>query len=133
MAIGQHSISEVVYRIIIYNLILWFTIGNVSPKCLSFSALSTGGEYKHQLSSNEMPIHSHGIRLMAKGYGGWAEYTTNEHGVMIDYTSSNYVCPNEKMHASVTSGFTYSNISGGDLSHNNIQPYITTYFWRRTS
>lgn len=70
---------------------------------------------------------------MAKGYGGWAEYTTNEYGVMIDYTSSNYVRPNEKMHASVTSGFTYSNISGGDLSHNNIQPYITTYFWRRTS
>lgn len=32
----------------------------------------------------------------------------------------------------IQSGFGTSNI-GGDQSHNNVQPYIVVYFWRRTA
>ena len=71
----------------------------------------TGGAKTHTLSVSEMPAHTH----------TYNEPTTidNKQGG----GDSNYVSK-----ASVSSGST-----GGGSAHNNVQPYIVVYFWKRTA
>ena len=71
----------------------------------------TGGSKTHTLSVSEMPAHTH----------TYNEPTTidNKQGG----GDSNYVSK-----ASVSSGST-----GGGSAHNNVQPYIVVYFWKRTA
>lgn len=99
---------------------------------MSFTADSSGGEYKHKLLEIEMPRHHHSVRLMVKGYAGWEERTIDSFGVMIDRSTKNYVTPNEKVNATDASAFVYTGWAGDSVHHNNVQPYITTFFWRRT-
>lgn len=82
----------------------------------------TGGEYKHKLTTDEIPSHSHGIGnyvLAFCGSGGkWSPSFT------ATGSASN----------TNSTGVNSTNKSGGnDGYHNNVQPYITVYFWRRTS
>ena len=105
--------------------------GNDGSTSMSFTTDSSGGEYKHKLLEIEIPKHHHSVRLMVKGYPGWEERTADSYGVMIDYQSSNYVTPNEKVHATDASAFVYTGWAGDNVHHNNVQPYIVTYFWRR--
>lgn len=98
---------------------------------MSFTTDSSGGEYKHKLLEIEMPKHHHSVRLMVKGYPGWEERTADSYGVMIDHQSSNYVTPNEKVHATDASAFVYTGWAGDNVHHNNVQPYITVFFWKR--
>lgn len=84
---------------------------------MSFTTNSTGGEYKHKLTIDEMPSHYH--KLYARGGS-----TTQ--------TSSPFAANKPITQGSNAYGFNVSN-AGGDASHNNIQPYITVYFWRRTA
>lgn len=99
---------------------------------MSFTTDSSGGEYKHQLQEVEMPKHHHSESLMVKGYPGWNAQTVNQYGVMIDYTTKNYVTPKEEVYAASVSAFTYTGWAGDSVHHNNVQPYIVTFFWRRT-
>lgn len=86
-------------------------------KCMSFTANNTGGEYKHKLNVAEMPSHGH--KLYARG-GQTAQ------------TSSPFADNKPITQGSNSYGFNVSS-TGGDQSHNNIQPYIVIYFWRRTA
>lgn len=99
---------------------------------MSFATNSSGGEYKHKLLEIEMPKHHHSVRLMVKGYAGWEERTTDSYGVMIDSSTKNYVTPKEKVNATDVSAFVYTGWAGDNVHHNNVQPYIVTFFWRRT-
>ncbi len=72
----------------------------------------TGGAKTHTLVQDEMPSHIHSI-----GYGGSASTVANVAGSYTVRTSS-----------SGNSGST-----GGDGAHNNLQPYITVYMWKRTA
>ena len=103
-----------------------------TSKCMSFTTDSSGGEYKHKLLEIEIPKHHHSESLMVKGYPEWPVQTTDWYGVMIDYSTKNYVAPNQEVHATSTSAFTYTGWAGDNVHHNNVQPYIVTYFWRRT-
>lgn len=105
--------------------------GNDGSTSMSFTTDSSGGEYKHKLLEIEMPKHHHSVRLMVKGYHGWEERTADSYGVMIDYQSSNYVTPNEKVNATDASAFVYTDWAGDNVHHNNVQPYITVFFWKR--
>ena len=98
---------------------------------MSFATNNTGGEYRHSLSEDEMPQHVHYEYIMVKGYEGWPDVDVNQYGVMIDWESSNYVLPNQKVKATFTNGFIATGRAGESVHHNNIQPYIVTYFWRR--
>lgn len=76
-----------------------------------FEANTTGGEYNHKLTVAEMPSHSHGQLQFhwAAGSNGGGCYVGKG-------TGSDISAP-----------------TGGSESHNNIQPYIVTYMWKRIS
>lgn len=74
----------------------------------------TGGAKTHTLTVDEMPAHTHSITRENNTGGG------------VDTIKSNTdaVTPNE----SSTSGS-----AGGGGAHNNLQPYIVCYMWKRTA
>ena len=77
----------------------------------------TGGEKTHTLTVDEMPSHTHEL-FMRNGsvvndyygdpQGGTGADATYRQSAYIDYT-------------------------GGGQAHNNLQPYITCYIWKRTA
>ncbi len=86
--------------------------GNDGTISKSFEVSSTGGEYNHTLTINEMPAHSH---LFAAVF-----YTPG-----VGNLSSG---------GDLTRGDgRYTGDTGGSQAHNNIQPYITVYMWKRVS
>lgn len=89
---------------------------------MSFTTNSTGGEYKHKLTIDEMPSHSHAVFI---------QNTTNN--PQTDAPKWSIALPNSwKQYTSDTRLFgPNTKKQGGDASHNNIQPYITVYFWKR--
>ena len=81
------------------------------------TAGETGGEKTHILTVAEMPTHKHKF-----GYtGGNTDATGSPYSVgkAIGHDPSN-------VYSETTS-------TGGDGSHNNLQPYIVVYFWKRTA
>lgn len=77
------------------------------------TAGATGGEYKHKLSIDELPSHTHGLTHRNKpnyrGSNSW------------DYGAGN----TESSHTTTS--------TGGDSAHNNIQPSVAYYCYKRTS
>ncbi len=74
----------------------------------------TGGEKTHTLTIAEMPSHTH--RLNRGNYGNArAEEVSYSNGNSTQWTS----VPVES--------------TGGGQAHNNLQPYITCYMWKRTA
>ena len=72
-----------------------------------------GGEKSHTLNIYEIPSHSHGILMTQQaGHTAWGSTTTFSGGES-DY-NANYCAPR-----------------GGNQSHNNLQPYIVCYMWKR--
>ena len=94
--------------------------GNDGSTSMTFTASNTGGEYTHKLTVNEMPSHKHGTPLNEY----YASITNTNTGFGASKVSNPMI--------GTQSGFGTSNV-GGDQSHNNIQPYIVVYFWRRTA
>ena len=70
----------------------------------------TGGDETHTLSIAELPAHTHTVAPAITGDGG----AIGSSGVRV------------------TSGTTTSSSTGSGAAHNNIQPYITVYMWKRT-
>ena len=82
----------------------------------------TGGEKTHTLTIEEMPAHTHDIKMrrhtdyskvfLSDYYGDPAGGT----GFQMDIQMGMYVP-----------------YTGGGQAHNNLQPYITCYIWKRTT
>ncbi|MGZ0065919.1 phage baseplate protein [Thomasclavelia ramosa] len=77
----------------------------------------TGGEKEHTLTVVEMPSHTH------------AQYVTSDNqaggGIRVDYTKDGTSLPYLQ---GIDTGS-----SGENQPHNNLQPYITCYMWKRTA
>jgi hypothetical protein len=71
----------------------------------------TGGAETHTMSVAEMPAHTHSIEPGITGDGG----ATGSAGVRVTHSANN------------------TSSTGGGGAHNNIQPYITVYMWKRTA
>lgn len=78
----------------------------------------TGGEKTHTLTTSEMPAHTHPIdevaNVIAAAPGNTSVQGTNE-------APSTVVPPGA------------GGSTGGGAAHNNLQPYIVAYIWRRTA
>lgn len=89
------------------------------------TAEKTGGEKTHTLTTTEMPSHTHStlpmaaqrghvtLTFAATGFGG----SGSAAGYLISDGNSDYP----------------SSSAGSGEAHNNIQPYITCYMWKRTA
>ena len=77
---------------------------------------ATGGAETHTLSENEMPSHSHTVTFPRQNTsgGGGPVHPCMDNG---------------------TGGPVYPTVSsaGGGAAHNNLQPYIVVYMWKRTA
>lgn len=89
---------------------------------MSFTANSTGGEYKHKLTVTEIANHTHGFNTWVVHDEGWHDVLEG-----VAWTVNKFSTP------LVNSNNLNTNSSGGSTAHNNIQPYTTVYFWRRKS
>lgn len=108
----------------------------------SFNAVEkTGGEKTHTLTESEMPKHAHTgtnvalSKYNASGLGGitlvekltlTADYTSVDGGEVDNYATA------AKQEPLVTLTDRYGIPKGGDEAHNNLQPYITCYMFKRT-
>ena len=81
------------------------------------TAEKTGGEKTHKLTASEMPKHAHST--VAENYSLGLRNTLGSAGTSMGVFYGN------SGHATGS--------SGSDQSHNNMQPYITVYRWRRTA
>ncbi len=77
-----------------------------------------GGEKTHTLTIAEMPSQSYGIDASTSLYSGGVALSFALGGAVTnpDYGEGNVV-----------------QTKGGDDPHNNLQPYITCYMWKRTA
>lgn len=92
------------------------TLVGVDTNQTEFNSVEkTGGTKTHTLTVDEMPSHSHKL-----GYSdnNWKINNSDlaRQKIFINYDSN--------MQTSET---------GGNQPHNNLQPYITVYFWKRTA
>ena len=89
------------------------------------TVMKTGGEKTHKLTVNEMPSHNHqyeditGNRSL-NGQFGRSGY----------YESESYMGVTNSVIAYADADFRMTYV-GGSESHNNLQPYITVYMWKR--
>ena len=77
------------------------------------TAEETGGEKTHTLTTTEMTSHNHTSKGWAAVTDGSGSYVTlGGSGSSTDYSTNN---------------------RGGGGAHNNLQPYITCYMYKRTA
>lgn len=88
--------------------------GDDGTNTQEFKVNDTGGEYKHKLVIDEIPSHAH------KYYSPIAQEVVpgNNTSTYGNYTKQ-YMIDTDSV--------------GGDGYHNNVQPYITVYFWKRVN
>lgn len=110
------------------------------------AAEKTGGAKTHTLSSTEIPSHQHTYSGSTLGQSQSHTHSGTLASVNQDGTSGSVVREGDPVaggnvsfstgtanqdHTHAFSGTTSSVGSGG--SHNNLQPYITAYLWKRTA
>ena len=100
---------------------------------MSFTANSEGGEYKHKLVGEEMPSHYH---LLGHGDANAHSFSWGRYGVNCVYLQNAIATPgnppsNNAM--TIQGEWNLTGDAGGSSSHNNLQPYISVYFWKRTA
>lgn len=82
------------------------------------TAEKTGGEKTHKLTKDEMPSHQH--TLTGAPYNSAGPASVNNGG-------SGYASGVGKL------DYGGAETAGGDKPHNNLQPYITCFIWKRTA
>lgn len=106
------------------------TLVGVNEDDEDFSAADkTGGEKMHKLTEAEMP--SHEGHLYSNSDMNWIGNTAKylRQSALTSYGSAgrgwNVVNGGEAQPAGVS--------RGSDAAHNNMPPYVTVYYWRRTA
>lgn len=92
----------------------------------TFAASESDGEYNHTLITGEMPTHTHthtsymptDLSSTPAIYYGYLQGSSSPVTPTVNFT---------------TAGGLTTNSTGGNLKHNNIQPYTTVYRWKRTA
>jgi hypothetical protein len=89
----------------------------------TFAAGGAAGEYNHALTVNELAAHEHPVVKHSSGYPIHTDRldTSGIYPSLVLSFSTNVATP---LRAEST---------GGNAAHNNIQPYVVVYMWRRTA
>jgi hypothetical protein len=99
------------------------TVGIASAGTFAVAAGTTGGEETHTLTVAELPSHTHTIGLDVShgsdGHMAWIKGAAV--GDQPLYGSSAF------------GGTVTSSGSGSDGAHNNLQPWVAAYAWKRTA
>ena len=109
----------------------------------TYNAGSTGGEATHQLTVGELPSHGHSASTNTTGnhthtHPGW------QMGEGIRHQDGCSAIPQCGDRGGYNGTYTFStagnhshtitvNNTGSNTAHNNMQPFIVTYIWRRTA
>ena len=112
----------------------------------TYNAGSTGGEATHKLTVGELPSHNHTATISTTNLTGW--FTNNGNSDTANGDGTIFKASKRTGQGSSSGGaadggkFTFngahahtiaiSNI-GSSQPHNNIQPYIAVYIWKRVN
>ena len=88
-----------------------------------------GGEKTHTLTVNEMPSHNHQIGS-GDGSNGLIIGSAPENNILVGV--NNYYIKYDGVGNGPSTYLNTYNV-GGSSAHNNLQPYITVYMWKRVS
>ena len=88
-----------------------------------------GGEKTHTLTVNEMPSHNHDFRYSTDNAVTFYNAGVGKDGT---YTGDNYLGFSNSVSLFASYAVVLSN-TGSSQPHNNLQPYITVYMWKRVS
>lgn len=80
----------------------------------------TGGAKTHKLTIAQMPSHRHSVSYNNVNSAGTTSYPHATGGYGSQSTDTDL-------------GFNQLSLTGGGEAHNNLQPYITCYMWKRTA
>ena len=89
-----------------------------------FSAGATGGSKTHTLTVDEMPEHSHTQNNVVESTGQLVD-------IDLLVTTDNDAQSSDIDNRTTKGTTTFS--TGGGQAHNNLQPYVTVYMWKRTA
>ena len=77
----------------------------------------TGGSNTVTLTVNQIPSHNHTYEAKIPAYLTSGVGTGSQETFMVDSNTGTFE----------------TNVRGGGQAHNNLQPYITCYMWKRTA
>ena len=94
----------------------------VDPTDRAFDTVEKkSGEQVHVLTQSELPSHNH-------GFGGYAHTFCGSGGTW----GPEFTHTGNASNTNAT-GIRITLDTGGNAAHNNLQPYITCYMWKRTA
>lgn len=102
----------------------------------AYPAGSTGGEASHTLTTAEMPSHNHSGSTASAGShthyfsyaSGWGQ-GADGYIRMHEGTGKTKTTSSSGSHSHTVS----IDSAGGGSAHNNMQPYLSVYMWKRTA
>lgn len=77
------------------------------------TAEETGGAKTHTLTTSEIPAHTHSLQQVIGDSGA------NDYNIAGTFSRGQ--------------AYSVTGSTGGGAAHNNLQPYITVYLWKRTA
>lgn len=133
------------------RVLVGYGVGNDGTDSINYNTvLAQGGKYYHTLTSGEMPAHSHPHDIGGRALSNGAHYHRfmGDDGLEAFNFKESYINYDARSHGgnggiyrTTTDGAHEHSLqitggvqtTGGNQKHNNIQPYIVVYMFRRTA